>query len=339
MTRPAPDISVCIANFNGGRLVLDCIESVYAQSGDFTFEVIVHDDCSTDGSAERIEETFASVRMIRGDVNRGFCVSNNRMAEAATGRFLLLLNNDAVLRPGSFQRLFEYAGADHGDCILGLPQFALEDGALVDRGYDTDPFLNPIPVTHVGPREVGVATGACLWIPIAVWREIGGFPDWFESVAEDIFLCTAARLLGHRVVVLDGPGFDHWVGRQLGGGKVVRGKLQTTSRRRRLSERNKTYGMLCCHPWPALLVLLPLHFLLLLTEALLLLATGTRPAQVRAIYLGLPGEIYRNHNRIARLRGDLASARKVKCAEYFSKTKWLPAKLMMVRRHGMPRID
>lgn len=339
MTCPPPDISVCIANFNGGRLVLDSIESVYAQTGDFTFEIIVHDDCSTDGSAERIEETFEAVRMIRGDVNRGFCVSNNRMAEVATGRFLLMLNNDAVLRAGSLQRLIEFAKAGHGDCILGLPQFALEDGTLVDRGYETDPFLNPIPVTEVGPRDVGVATGACLWVPIAIWREIGGFPDWFESVAEDIFLCTAARLLGHRVVVLDGPGFDHWVGRQLGGGKVVRGKLQTTARRRRLSERNKTYGMLCCHPWPTLLVLLPLHFLLLMVEALLLLATGTRPAQVRAIYLGLPGEIYRNRKRIARLRRDLARARKVNGTEYFSKTRWLPAKLQMVRRHGMPRID
>lgn len=339
MTQPAPDISVCIANYNGGGLVLDCIESVYAQLGDFTFEVIVHDDCSTDGSAERIEEAFPSVRMIRGDVNRGFCVSNNRMADVAKGRFLLLLNNDAVLRPGSLQRFFEFARGGHGNWILGLPQFALEDGTLVDRGYDTDPFLNPIPVTEVGPREVGVATGACLWIPILVWKEVGGFPDWFESVAEDIFLCTAARLLGHRVLVLDGPGFDHWVGRQLGGGKVVRGRLHTTSRRRRLSERNKIYGMLCCHPWPALLVLLPLHLLLLLAEALLLLATGTRPADVRAIYLGLPGEIYGNRRRIARLRSDLANARKVSGAEYFSKTRWLPAKLVMVCRHGMPHID
>lgn len=339
MTKKAPDISVCIANFNGGDIVLDCIRSVYAQSGDFTFEVIVHDDCSTDGSAEQIQEAFAAVRMIRGDVNRGFCISNNRMADVAKGHFLLLLNNDAILRTGSLERFLEFAIAGHADCILGLPQYALEDGTLLDRGYNTDPFLNPIPVKQTGIHEVGVATGACLWIPVSVWRKVGGFPPWFESVAEDIFLCTAARLLGHRVLVLNDPGFDHWVGRQLGGGKVIHGRLRTTSRRRRLSERNKTYGMLCCHPWPSLLALLPLHLLLLVAEALLLLATGTRPAHVRHIYLGLPGEIYRNRREIARLRSGLAKVRKVTAAEYFSTTRWWPAKLVMISRHGMPGID
>ena len=103
------DISVCIANYNGGSLVLDCLASVYSQEGDFTLEVIVHDDRSSDDSLQSIREHFPGARTITSDSNVGFCISNNRMAAVAQGRYLLLLNNDAILRPGSLAALMDFA--------------------------------------------------------------------------------------------------------------------------------------------------------------------------------------------------------------------------------------
>lgn len=338
MTTPRPDISVCIANYNGGDLVLDCLDSVFNQQGVFRVEVLVHDDASSDGSLQRISARFPQARIITSDANCGFCISNNRMAEAATGRFLLLLNNDAILRPGTLQRLLEFAEDGHEDCILGLPQYAMADGALVDRGYRTDPFLNPIPMLDPATHEVGVATGACLWVPQQTWEAVGGFPSWFESVAEDIFLCIAARLLGSRVFVLDGPGFDHWVGRNLGGGKLVEGGLRTTVRRRALSERNKTFAMLCCYPLPALLLLIPIHTLLLACESLFLLLAGTGWEKVRRIYGGIPGAVWSRRRDIQELRGRLMRARRDQGQGVFAFTVWLPHKLTMLVRHGRPDV-
>ena len=310
MTANRPDISICVANYNGGDLVLDCLQSVFAQEGDFRLEVLVHDDASSDGSLTAIRSHFPLVRIIESAANVGFCISNNRMVEASSGRFVLLLNNDAMLRPRSLQRLLETAADGCEDCILGLPQYAMSDGSLVDRGYRTDSFLNPIPMFEPGQHEVGVATGACLWIPRQVWDATGGFPPWFESVAEDIFLCLAARLLGHRVIVLDTPGFDHWVGKHLGGGKVVDGGLRTTVRRRALSERNKTYAMLCCYPWPFLCLLLPLHMALLTGEALFLALSGTGIAKTWRIYAGLPGAVWDRRQDISKLRHRLMRQRR-----------------------------
>ncbi|MCJ0825711.1 glycosyltransferase [Luteimonas sp. 50] len=333
-----PDISVCIANYNGGELVLECLDSAFAQQGGFRIEVLVHDDASSDGSPERIRARFPNARVIASEANCGFCISNNRMAAAASGRYLLLLNNDAVLRPGSLQRLLRFAEEGHQDCILGLPQYAMADGALVDRGYRTDPFLNPIPMLDPQTHEVGVATGACLWIPRQTWDEVGGFPPWFESVAEDIFLCLAARLLGHRVFVLDGPGFDHWVGKQLGGGKLVDGGLQTTVRRRALSERNKTLTMLCCYPWPALACILPIHALLLAIEACALLVSGAGAATVLAIYAPLPRQLWARRRQARALRRSLRQRRTAPPATLFAFTRWIPQKLAMLLRHGFPAI-
>ena len=334
-----PDISVCVANYNGGGLVLDCLASVFAQEGGFTLEVLVHDDASTDDSLKDIRRHYPDARILASETNCGFCISNNRMVEASRGRFVLLLNNDAVLRPGSVQRLVEFSRDGHGGDIAGLPQYSMTDGMLVDRGYRTDPFLNPIPVLETATHEVGVATGACLWIPRTTWNAVGGFPPWFESVAEDIFVCMAARVQGHRVFVLDQPGFDHWVGKNLGGGKLVAGRLRTTARRRALSERNKTFAMLCCYPWPVLLGLLPLHALLLMIESAFLFITGMGPGKVAAIYAPIPAAVWHHRDDIRECRRRLMQQRRATTGELFAFTRWFPRKLAMLVRHGRPQVQ
>jgi GT2 family glycosyltransferase len=338
-TPPAPDISVCIANYNGGHYVLDCLASVYAQQGDFTLEVLLHDDSSSDDSLASVRRAFPDVKILASTTNVGFCISNNRMVAASRGRYVLLLNNDAVLRPDSLRRLLEFAEDGHGDCLLGLPQHTLTDSTLVDRGYRTDIFLNPIPILAPGIHEVGVATGACLWIPRPVWDAIGGFPDWFESIAEDIYLCLSARLLGYRVIVLDAPHFEHWIGRNLGGGKIMDRRLNTTVRRRALSERNKTYAMLLCYPRLALLAVLPTHALLLAVEALFLLLSGSGRDKVWRIYAPIPSALWRQRKRIASTRRHLMRRRRCTFVQIFAQTSWVPQKLRMLLRHGRPELN
>jgi hypothetical protein len=208
----------------------------------------------------------------------------------------------------------------------------------MDHGYRTDLFLNPIPIMASGTHDVAVATGACLWIPKVTWNEVGGFPAWFESVAEDIYICMAARLLGHNVTVLGGPGFDHWVGRNLGGGKVVDQRLVTTVRRRALSERNKTFVMLLCYPALLLWLVLPLHVLFLAAEALFLLVRRFGIGPVRRIYFSIPGWYWRRHAVIRELRARLRLRRARTLRSFLSQTSWMPQKLVMLHRHGLPNL-
>lgn len=333
-----PDISVCIANYNGAACIRDCLVSVYAQTGDFMFEVLLHDDASTDDSISLIKQEFPQVNLLIGSGNVGFCISNNRMVAAAKGRFLLLLNNDAVLRPGSFAAFMKFAHSGHDSAILGLPQYALHDGHLVDRGYEFDLFMNPIPVFAPAPGEVATVTGACLWVPWVVWNAVSGFPEWFGSVAEDIFLCQAARLLGYPTFILEEPGFDHWIGKNLGGGKVVAQKLQTTVRRRALSECNKTSVMLICYPLWALVIVFPVHLLFLLAEAIFLGVSGAGRVKVRHIYRPILPFLWHRRADILALRRELATRRKLTGWQFMRRFRLLPQKLTMLLRHGIPKI-
>lgn len=340
MSLPSPAVacSVCIANYNGIGLIDACIESVRSQDCGFAVEIIVHDDASTDGSAAHIAARHPDVRLIENRENAGFCVANNRMAAAARGEYLLLLNNDATLLPGALATLMAEARRLGRPAILGLPQFDAESGELLDVGSLLDPFFNAVPNRDPQRGEVAMVAGACLWLPKTLWDELGGFPEWFGSIAEDLYLCCRARLAGHPVRALGNAGYRHYVGRSLGGGKPLDGRLVTTFRRRALSERNKTFAMVACCPAPALQLLLPVHLGLLLVEGGLLSILNARLDYLARIYLPVFPALLRQHRALADLRREAMRQRRPGGTDFFSAFDPLPYKLRMLLRHGLPRL-
>ena len=330
--------SVCIANYNGAHVLAACLDSVFKQDFAHPIEVIVHDDASTDGSIAIVHEKYPAVRLIQSDTNVGFCISNNRMVSAARGKYLLLLNNDAELHKDALSVLYRHAVRNYRDAILGLPQYNKETGEFIDRGSLFDPFLNPIPNQTDSRFDVGMVIGACLWLPKRLWVELGGFPEWFGSLAEDMYLCCRARLKGYPVVALVSSGFDHWVGQNLGGGKVVRRTLQTTYRRRALSERNKTYVMVLCYPAPLAWVLIPLHFVFLALEGALLSAVKKERRIWREIYRPCFSALWHNRRRLIELRRAIQAEREVSSVKFYSVHTFLPYKLIMLMKYGVPTL-
>ncbi|MCK5685272.1 glycosyltransferase, partial [bacterium] len=129
-----PVCSVCIANFNGLDTIQDCINSVLEQKCSLSIEIIIHDDASTDNSVYFIKQHFPQVILIESKNNVGFCISNNRMADIAKGKYILLLNNDATLLPNALNILYEYAENQTKAGILGLPQYDMQTEKLIDIG-------------------------------------------------------------------------------------------------------------------------------------------------------------------------------------------------------------
>ncbi|MGB5257213.1 MAG: glycosyltransferase, partial [Woeseiaceae bacterium] len=242
-----PVVSVCVANYNGEAIISDCIDSILNQENAPTFEILVHDDASTDDSLATIEK-YDSVRLITSAENVGFCISNNRMAAAARGEFVLLLNNDARLYPDALATLAEESARHDDRAILGLPQYDAASRELVDFGLKLDFFASSVPISQPTENEVAMVIGACLWVPRDLWNTIGGFPEWFETNAEDVYLCCYARLLGYKIYVPGRSGFLHMIGHSLGGGKSKDSKLTISVRRRYFSERNRLFVQWLFYP-------------------------------------------------------------------------------------------
>jgi len=335
---PAPVCSVCIANFNGKAIIEDCLNSVYSQSFNYPIEIIVHDDASTDGSPELIRERYPDVKLIASEDNVGFCVSNNRMVDVARGQYILLLNNDATLFPDALQTLFEEACA-RPPTILGLPQYDMQTGDLVDIGSLSDPFLNPIPNLDPSRGDVAMVSGACLWIPKALWTQLGGFPTFFHTVAEDMYLACKARLQGYSVATLPRSGFKHYFGKVLGGGSIKNQRLSSTVRRRALSERNKCFVIVLCYPSPIFQLLLPMHLVLLLLEGIFLSLTKCDARLLSKIYLNCFRVLWKNRKTLMSLRSKIQDRTLVSRRAFFAPFCWYPQKLKLLLRFGLPGIN
>lgn len=333
-----PDCSVCIANYNGESLLSECIDSVLAQAGEGVIEVIVHDDASSDQSLKLLRGRYPKVQVLASAENVGFCVSNNRMVEHARGKFVLLLNNDAELYPDAVAALLAAAQESPRPGILTLPQYDWRSGELVDRGCRLDMFYNPVPNHDPRRLQVAYGIGACLFLPRTLWNELGGFPEWIGSIAEDMYICCLARLRGFPVLVTPGSGYRHRQGFSFGGNRVAEGKLKTTFRRRALSERNKTAVMVICTPTPLVWPLLALHFMELSVEGAVLALLKRSGRIWREIYGPALGYILRTPASLHALRRAAQQTRRIGLRDYLRGFVLMPRKLVLLCRYGVPSV-
>jgi GT2 family glycosyltransferase len=333
-----PTVSVCIANYNGQGMIDDCIASVLAQGCEFTVEIIIHDDASTDGSAQYIRATYAQVILIESTDNVGFCVANNRMAAIARGKYLLLLNNDAALYPDALQTLLDEARCLGKPAILTLPQFDATSGTLVDRGCLLDPFFNPVPNLNAECQDVAMVIGACLWTPKALWDELDGFPPWFVSIGEDMYLCCRARLAGYRVFVVRSSGYRHRQGKSFGGNRSIDGQLRTTYGRRSLSERNKTFVMALMSPGLQLAIILPVHLALIGMEGLTIALLKLDTKVWVEIYYPVFKSIWGERRKLVDARREIQKTRKINLIDWLKAFVKFPRKIQMLVRYGIPII-
>jgi GT2 family glycosyltransferase len=102
--RTDPDITVVVVNYNGGDYLKACMASLARQTW-CSFETIVVDNASTDGSLERIGQRPEQLTVLRERKNHGFAAGNNLAIRKAKGRWIALLNPDAEAAPDWLENL------------------------------------------------------------------------------------------------------------------------------------------------------------------------------------------------------------------------------------------
>ena len=333
-----PVISVCIANYNGENLLADCIESVIGQQGDFEVEIIVHDDASRDGSLQLLAR-YPQVLVIESADNVGFCIANNRMAQAAKGSYLLLLNNDAALMPGALAALLDHAREPGPARVLSLPQYDWETGELVDYGCLLDPLHVPMPNLCRQHEKVAYVIGACLWMEREDWLRLGGLPEWMGSIGEDLFLCAHARLQGMHVEVAQGSGYRHRQGASFGGNRADAAGLRTNYRRRYLSERNRAAVLVTCTPGFAWLPWALVHAVVLVAEGVALSLLKRSTKLWREVYGATLVWMWQQRTLLKTVRKNVQGGRQIGFRTYVQDAyTWKLRKLGMLLRHGMPEL-
>jgi N-acetylglucosaminyl-diphospho-decaprenol L-rhamnosyltransferase len=214
--RPAPsiraavDVSVVVVTWNSADWIARCVEALPRASSRH-YEVLIFDNLSADATAARLQTLDpAKVRIEIAKKNHGFAGGVNRAIERATGRYILLLNPDCSMQPGSIDELVGYLDSNP-QVAAAVPLLIGPDGAP-QRDFQLRklPSLGPIaadlllldkilPSNAVSaefryrnldiasPQAIEQPAGAAMMIRREVVREIGPFdeafaPAWFEDV-------------------------------------------------------------------------------------------------------------------------------------------------------------
>jgi len=210
--RVTAQVRVIVLNFNGGDLVHRAVASVCESRWPASaLDVVLVDNASTDGSADRVEADFAGVRIVRSASNRGFPANNLAMADLTGVDFVALVNPDAFVDPGWLAPLVD---ALEADLQLGaaspLMLFATrdEDGRetvnnagceVMTNGYARDRGMGDVyEAGAFEPSDVFAWSGGAVLLRAAYLDDVGLFDERYFLYYEDIDLAWRGRSRGWR---------------------------------------------------------------------------------------------------------------------------------------------
>ena len=254
-------VSAVVCNYNGEDYLEECLNSVLAQED--VDEVLVVDDVSTDGSLALLAERFPQVRVIQMPRNGGPCAARNAGMRAARNRFVLAVDNDAVLEPGLLAGL-RRALEERPEHVVAQPRSVLFEepdrihydggrfhyvGLLSLRNF----YTKVAEAEGEGVVEADALIGICNLMDRDAVLTAGGYDEAFFYLAEDYELSYRLRALGHRLVSVEDCLVRHRGGTA---GLSFRGG-DYPARRAYLHSRNRWRLMAICYRLRTLLVALP----------------------------------------------------------------------------------
>src|SRR3990167_6271232 len=214
------ELSVIIVNWNTKKLLEDCLKSIFKLTKDISFEVIVVDNGSEDGSQAMVMKKFPQVKLVPNKDNLGFAKANNRGIKIAKGKYVLLLNSDTYLIENSFKKLVSEAGKLENLGAMG-PLLLNEDRSIQQSvGFfphlpqifwwmtfiDDLPggtILKPYHIDHdsfyKNQHEVDWVTGAAFLIPKKVIEKAGMLDDKIFMYGEDFEWCFRIKKKDFRI--------------------------------------------------------------------------------------------------------------------------------------------
>ena len=229
------DSTIGILTWNSRVLLQQCLDSLESGLDGVSSEVWVVDNASDDGTVELLQAEYPNVRLIKNPLNRGVAPARNQIIKQAEGRYIVFLDVDTCVLPGSLKTLVEVMD-QHSEVAIGGPKLLYGDGTLQ---LSCRPFPLPMNIViegtflrdyfpdsrfvkeytmeewdHSELREVDWMYGACLIIRRKVLDKLGLFDEGFFYLYEDIDLCFRAKRMGMKVLYIPQAEVIHYLERE-----------------------------------------------------------------------------------------------------------------------------
>ena len=216
MTSTNPYISIIIPHFNGIEVLSECIKSL--SKTDFqSYEIIVVDNASSDGSQNWIKKNYPEIILLESESNYGYAGGCNKGSQIAMGEYLVFLNNDTTQEPDWLTHLFNCFQTKDNIAAVQPKILNYYDRTIFDyaggAGGLMDKYCYPFARGRVflnqekdvgqydDSRECFWASGTSMMVKKELFQLVGGFDEVFFSHMEEIDLCWRLQALGYKIWV------------------------------------------------------------------------------------------------------------------------------------------
>jgi GT2 family glycosyltransferase len=256
MTTNSIDLSIIIVNWNTKQLLLNCIASIYRTVHQASFEIIMVDNGSTDGSVEAVSQTYPAVKVIANAANQGFAKANNAALERMSGRYAVLLNSDTILKESALDKMYDFM-EHHPQAGMCGPQLLNENSSKQNSVGDFPTLLTEFVSKRLirilfperyrqafksknaefnGPSEVDFIVGACMVVRKVAMDEAGMLDEDYFFLYEEVDWCFRMKKAGWLVYHLPDVAIYHLGGQSM---KEINLRARTESWRSRYLFFNK----------------------------------------------------------------------------------------------------
>lgn len=222
-------LSIILVSWNTRQLLADCLDSVYAYPPNDSFEVLVVDNASGDGSAAMVRERFPQARLIESEKNVGFAQGNNLAVPLCSGEYVLLLNPDTVVKPQALDALVQFMDA-HSEAGAAGSRLLNPDETLQPSCHPAPTLarelwrlfhldrIRPFGAYHMHrwdmnqPREVDVIQGASFIVRKAILDKIGFLDGRYFMYSEEVDLCYRLQKAGWKLYYVPASRVIHYGG-------------------------------------------------------------------------------------------------------------------------------
>jgi len=225
------ELSIVIVNLNTKDLTVGCLRSIEKTAETLSFEVLLTDNGSSDGSVEAFKkiqkEDFWKGRfaLILNDGNLGYAKANNQGIRKAKGKYILLLNNDTVVHADALQNLIKFARSSPDAGVIGSKLLNI-DGSLQMSCYHFPTITNAFKEYWLGqkglfekyapvgdaPAKVDSVVGAAFLITPEARKIVGILDERYFAYFEDIDYCRQVWKKGLKVYYLPDSVVTHYHG-------------------------------------------------------------------------------------------------------------------------------
>ncbi len=253
-------VTVVIPNYKGIKYIRDCMDSLRGQKG-APFEILIIDNASKDGSLQILQKEYPEARVIALEENTGFCHAVNLGIQESKTPYVILLNNDTIVKPDFVAALVRAIEEQEDIFSVSAQMLSMEDENILDGAGDGYNILGwayargkGMPADKYSKKtEVFSACGGAAIYRKCIMEQIGYFDENHFAYLEDVDIGYRARIYGYRNIYDPAAKVIH-------AGSAVSGSRYNEFKTK-LASANNAYVVV--KNLPLLLLLLNIPFLLL----------------------------------------------------------------------------